>query len=116
MTAVAIDPVHIASDEKLRATTIDLRSDTVTKPTPDGILTWAEVKKRIAPKIYYRAQTGLVSLENTNNMAGGSVYPQEVSDEICDGAHDAGLRVHLDGARVFNAATALGKSVAEITR
>jgi threonine aldolase len=83
---------------------------------PDGILTWTEVKKRIAPKIYYRAQTGLVSLENTNNMAGGSVYPAEVADEICDGAHEAGLPVHLDGARVFNAATALKKSVAEITR
>src|SRR5215467_11444812 len=82
----------------------------------DGILTWAEVKKRIAPKIYYRAQTGLVSLENTNNMAGGSVYPAEVAEEICDGAHDAGLPVHLDGARVFNASVALGKPVAEITR
>jgi threonine aldolase len=83
---------------------------------PDGILTWPEVKKRISPKIYYRAQTGLVSLENTNNMAGGSVYPVEVADEICDGAHAAGIPVHLDGARIFNAATALGKPVAAITR
>ncbi len=206
--AVAIDPVHLSADEKVRATTVDLRSDTVTRPTPEmrramaeaevgddvygedptinrleqraaeifrreaalfvpsgtmgntiaikcltqpgqeiiceerahiynyemgmlarfsgcvprlisapqGILTWAEVKKSIAPRIYYRAQSALVSLENTNNMAGGSVYPQEVSDEICDGAHEAGLRVHLDGARVFNAAAALGKPVAEITR
>ena len=83
---------------------------------PDGILTWAEVKKRIAPRIYYRAQTGLVSLENTNNMAGGSVYPLEIANEICDGAHDAGLPVHLDGARIFNASVALNKPVAEITR
>jgi threonine aldolase len=82
----------------------------------DGILTWAEVKKRIAPKIYYRAPTGLVSLENTHNMAGGTVYPPEIADEICDGAHAAGLPVHLDGARIFNAAVALGKTVAEITR
>src|SRR5689334_5330281 len=44
-----------------------------TFPMPDGILTWTEVKKRISPKIYYRAQTGLIVLENTNNMAGGSV-------------------------------------------
>jgi threonine aldolase len=85
-------------------------------PAQDGILTWPEVKRRIAPAIYYRAQTGLVSLENTNNMAGGSVYPVEVADEICDGAHAAGLPVHLDGARIFNAATALGRGVAEITR
>jgi threonine aldolase len=82
----------------------------------DGILTWSEIKKRISPKIYYRAQTGLISLENTHNMAGGTVYPQEVRDEICDRAHDMGLRVHLDGARVFNAAVALGKPVHEITK
>src|ERR1700752_5215775 len=49
-------------------------------------------------------------------MAGGQVYPPEKADEICEGAHDAGLPVHLDGARIFNAATALGKPVAEITR
>jgi threonine aldolase len=82
----------------------------------DGLLTWAEIKKRIAPGIYYKAQTGLVSLENTHNMAGGTVYPQDVADDICDRAHEAGLPVHLDGARIFNAATALGKSVAEVTR
>jgi threonine aldolase len=82
----------------------------------DGILTWSQISKRIAPKIYYRAQTGLISLENTHNMAGGTVYPPAIADEICDRAHEAGIPVHLDGARVFNAATALGKPVAEITR
>jgi threonine aldolase len=82
----------------------------------DGALSWAEIKKRIAPGIYYKAQTGLISLENTHNMAGGTVYRQEVADEICDRAHEAGLPVHLDGARVFNAATALGKPVAEVTK
>ncbi|MGH9521719.1 MAG: threonine aldolase family protein [Terriglobales bacterium] len=85
-------------------------------PAPNGILTWDLVKRWIAPKIYYRAQTGLISLENTHNMAGGSVYPQEFADEICDRAHEMGLPVHLDGARVFNAAVALGKPVKEITR
>jgi threonine aldolase len=82
----------------------------------DGILRWEDLQRRIRPKTYYVAQTGLVALENTHNMAGGTVYPSVVADEICDGAHDAGLPVHLDGARVFNAATALGKPVAEITR
>ncbi|MGE5323051.1 MAG: threonine aldolase family protein [Actinomycetota bacterium] len=82
----------------------------------DGMLTWSEIKKRIAPGIYYKAQTGLVSLENTHNMAGGTVYRQEVADEICDRAHEMGLPVHLDGARVFNAATALGRPVADITK
>jgi threonine aldolase len=82
----------------------------------DGILRWAQVERKISPKTYYYAQTGLVSLENTHNMAGGTVYPQDVADEICDGAHAAGLPVHLDGARIFNASVTLGKPVAEITR
>jgi threonine aldolase len=85
-------------------------------PAPNGILTWDLVQRWIAPKIYYRAQTGLISLENTHNMAGGSVYPQAVADEICDRAHEAGIPVHLDGARVFNAAATLGKPVAEVTK
>ncbi|HET9183792.1 MAG TPA: low specificity L-threonine aldolase [Candidatus Angelobacter sp.] len=82
----------------------------------DGMLTWSEIKKRIAPGIYYKAQTGLISLENTHNMAGGTVYRQDVADEICDRAHEIGLPVHLDGARIFNAATAVGRPVAEITK
>src|ERR671934_894020 len=53
----------------------------------DGVLTWSEVKKRIAPKIYYRAPTGLVSLENTHNMAGGSGFPPGTAEEIFGGAH-----------------------------
>jgi threonine aldolase len=82
----------------------------------NGILQWSEIKKKIAPGIYYRAQTGLVSLENTHNMAGGTVYPTAIAEEICDGAHAMGLRVHLDGARIFNASVALGRPVAEITK
>jgi threonine aldolase len=82
----------------------------------DGALTWDQIKKRIAPKAYYRAQTGLISLENTLSLAGGTIFPQNQADEICDRAHELGLPVHLDGARIFNAATALGKSVAEISK
>lgn len=82
----------------------------------DGVITWAQIKKKIAPQAYYRAQTGLIELENTGSLAGGTIFPQDVADEICDGAHDLGLPVHLDGARIFNAATAMGKPVAEITR
>ena len=82
----------------------------------DGILRWAQIERKISPKTYYYAQTGLVSLENTHNMAGGTVYPPAVADEICDAAHAAGIPVHLDGARVFNASVALGRPVAEITR
>jgi len=85
-------------------------------PGEDGILSWQAISKAIRPKIYYRSQTALIALENTHNMAGGTVYPTKVSEEICDRAHDAGIRVHLDGARIFNAATYLGEDVADMTK
>src|SRR6201988_4251334 len=62
----------------------------------DGILTWEEIKAAIRPKIYYDSQTALVCLENTGNMAGGTVYPTARVDEICDRAHSLGLKVHLE--------------------
>jgi len=79
-----------------------------------GILRWEQIAAAIGPKIYYRAQTGLISLENTHNMAGGTVTPLAVTREILAGAKNAGLPVHLDGARIFNAAVALGVPVAEV--
>src|SRR5258708_14209863 len=82
----------------------------------DGVLTWKEIEAVMRPKIYYDSQTALVCLENTNNMAGGTVYPTAQVDDICDHAHKLGLKVHLDGARIFNAATALGDHVAVMTR
>ncbi len=85
-------------------------------PSENGILTWEQIAPAIRPKIYHRSQTALVSLENTHNMAGGTVYPTKLAHEICDRAHDAGLLVHLDGARIFNAATYLGENVSEMTR
>jgi len=86
-----------------------------TVAAPGGVLTWELIEPLIRPHMYYRSQTALVELENTHNMRGGTVYPPEVSDNICDRAHEVGLRVHLDGARIFNAATALGRSVDSIT-
>jgi threonine aldolase len=82
----------------------------------DGILTWEQIHAAIRPKIYYDSQTALVCLENTSNMAGGTVYPTERVHEICDKAHALGLKAHLDGARVFNAAAALNDDVARMTR
>jgi threonine aldolase len=87
-----------------------------TAAAPDGILTWAMIEPLIRPKTYYYAPTGLVELENTHNLHGGAVCPPEIAGEICERAHAAGLPVHLDGARIFNAAVALGRSVADLTR
>jgi threonine aldolase len=81
----------------------------------DGILTWDLVKARLKPKSYNNARTGLISIENTHNFAGGSVMPVDVFNEICDQAHALGLPVHLDGARIFNAAVFLGIPVSQLT-
>jgi threonine aldolase len=82
----------------------------------DGRLSWDRIAPAIRPKVYYRPQTALVCLENTVNMAGGTVYRTEVVDAICDRAHQHGIHVHLDGARIFNAATYLGENVGAMTR
>lgn len=82
----------------------------------DGILTWGLITPHVRGRSDHRAPTGLISLENTSNLAGGSVYPLGISDDICDQAHAADLPVHLDGARIFNASVALGRSVVELTR
>ncbi len=83
----------------------------------DGLLDWPLIEAAIRPRsAYYVAQTGLVALENTHNMAGGAVMPLERMEEICNGAREAGLPVHLDGARIFNAAIALKRDPAEIAR
>lgn len=82
----------------------------------DGIMSWNQIAAVIRPTIYYDSQTALICLENTVNMWGGTVYPTAQVDEICDGAHAMGLKVHMDGARIFNAATALGENVASMTR
>jgi threonine aldolase len=84
-------------------------------PAPDGILDWERIRAAIRPKLYYRAQTGLIALENTHNMAGGTLYTQQQIETICGHAHEAGLPVHMDGARIFNAAAAMGENVAGLT-
>ena len=82
-----------------------------------GILTWDEIAGAIhANAAYYVAPTGLIALENSHNLAGGSVLTRDRTQNICDRAHAMKLPVHLDGARIFNAATALGESVAELAR
>jgi threonine aldolase len=83
-------------------------------PTGNGILTWDRIAPFVKAVGPHSAATGAIEIENTHNMAGGSVYPQSVLDEICERAHERGIPVHMDGARVFNAAAAAGRPVCEI--
>lgn len=81
-----------------------------------GILTWDLIAPHIRGRNDHRARTGLIEIENTSNHAGGSVYPYEISSDIVTRAHAAGLPVHLDGARIFNAGVTLGRPVAELSK
>ncbi len=58
--------------------------------------------------------TGVVALENTHNRAGGTCLPVAQTQELCEVAHRRGVPVHLDGARIFNAAVALGVEAREL--
>src|SRR5918912_466490 len=81
-----------------------------------GILNWDEIESAIhVGGAYYVAPTGLVALENSHNLAGGTVYTSARTEEICSRAHALGLPVHLDGARIFNASVAVGESVAALS-
>ena len=80
----------------------------------EGMMDWDTIEAAIRPRSSYFAQTGLVAVENTQNLAGGTVMSFERMKEISERAHEKGLPVHLDGARVFNAAIVLKRDVAEI--
>ncbi len=77
-----------------------------------GVLQPHHVEPHLAPRPYYQSRPTMIVLENTHNMAGGRVYPLEVAREVVATCRDHGLRAHLDGARLFNAAVASGRPVA----
>jgi len=83
-------------------------------PTEDGILEWSQIRPLVKPVHPHYAPTGAIEIENTHNMGGGTVYSLAAIREIANGAHELGVRVHMDGARVFNAAAALRVPVADI--
>lgn len=77
-------------------------------PTADGLLEAAQVAAAIRPRSPYQVQTSAVEVENTHNGAGGRVMPLERLRAVREVAREAGLRVHLDGARLWNASAATG--------
>jgi threonine aldolase len=85
-------------------------------PTERGTLTWADIEPVIYKRGSFRAATGLIEIENTANLTGGRVTALPVLEEIWGGARERKLPVHLDGARIFNASTALGVDVKTLTR
>jgi threonine aldolase len=80
----------------------------------DGCITAKEVEERIKAPTFHTPGTGLVWVENTHNMAGGKTTSLEELRRIAAVCRARGIPVHLDGARIFNAAAALGVSSAEL--
>lgn len=74
----------------------------------DGKLTPEQIRRAWKPPLVVRPSVGLVVLENTHNLAGGLVYTVEEMRDAIAAAHEVGFRVHVDGARLWNAAVALG--------
>ncbi len=68
----------------------------------------AEIERAVRPDLYYMPKTRLICLENTHNRAGGTIYPIERIREISAFAGKKNIRLHLDGARLWNASAATG--------
>lgn len=85
---------------------------------PDGTLDLERVAEALAPSGAdgHRAPPGVFCLENTHNRCGGTVLPLAYLEAAHETARAAGIPLHLDGARVFNAAVALGVEAQAITR
>jgi threonine aldolase len=75
---------------------------------PGGHLSAEQVRAAVAPRAYYKSDVSLVVLENTHNLGGGTVQRVEVVQSVVAAARECGFRVHVDGARIWNAAVALG--------
>jgi threonine aldolase len=89
-------------------------SSTSADPAQLGLLDPAAVEAAIAPDLSYRSQTALISVENSHNFAGGTVYERAHLAALVAIARRHGLPIHLDGARLFNAALAVGETAAAL--
>jgi len=81
-----------------------------------GRLNLDDIDRAIRAKDIHYPETRLLCLENTHNRCGGAVLTTDYTNEVCNLAHTRGLKVHLDGARIFNAAIALGVPACELAQ
>jgi threonine aldolase len=83
---------------------------------PDGTIRLEDIRQAIRGENVHYPPTRLIALENTHNRCGGVPLPPTYLKSVGDLARAHGVRVHTDGARIFNAAVALGVPVHELTR
>ncbi|HEX7083179.1 MAG TPA: threonine aldolase family protein [Gaiellaceae bacterium] len=87
-----------------------------TRPLPGrvGRLSPEQIHAIARPGSFHTPRTSIVAVENTHNTSGGTVWPPDELRAIADTAHELGIRAHLDGARLLNAAVACGVPAAEL--
>lgn len=83
--------------------------------SPDGVVSAETVRSNLVEADNHRAGTGLLTLENTHNLLGGRAIEPAAIEAAANVAHEVGIPVHLDGARLCNAAVALGVDPSAIT-
>lgn len=81
-----------------------------------GVMTEGDIEKFFRSKEYYFPVTKLICLENTHNRAGGVILPIENIKNISELAHKNKIKIHLDGARIFNASVETGISIKEYSQ
>lgn len=87
-----------------------------TIPNSNGVITAEQIKKAIRPKAYYLPKTKLICLENTHGRSGGTIFPIDEIKRISVVAKESSIKMHLDGARIWNASVASGVSLNEYAK
>ncbi len=85
-------------------------------PGVGGMLDVETLEQHLRPPNIHYSPTNLLCLENSTNIGGGRTYSLERLSELSDWAHSHGMKVHLDGARLFNACIARGVQAADIAK
>jgi len=80
----------------------------------EGYIGPSDIKEAVREENIHHPETSLLCIENTHNVAGGVPVDSDYTKKVCEIAHDQDLKVHLDGARVFNASVALDEDIAEL--
>jgi len=110
------DYAHIFRSEQGGSAALGSVHPHTVRNQPDGKLDLNDVAAAIRPNDPHNPITRLICLENTQNFCGGRVLPVDYMDSVGDFAHERGLKLHVDGARIWNAAVALDVSSARLVK
>jgi threonine aldolase len=110
------DQAHIFTSEQCGASTLGGISLHTVPNQPDGKLLPEHIEAAIRPKDVHCPRTRMIALENTHNRCNGSPLDAEYMNRVGEIARRHGLLLHVDGARIFNAATACGVSASELVK